>query len=103
MKVVYIAHPIGGDVQNNIVKILAIVKEINLTMPDVVPFVPYLADVMALDDNLPEHRARGIKNNSHWFEKRLIDELWVYGDSPGVRAEIQMAVDYDISTIWKIR
>lgn len=40
MKTAYIAHPVSGDVKGNVEKIIAIVRHINLTEPDIVPFVP---------------------------------------------------------------
>jgi len=54
MRICYIAHPISGDVKGNIKKVIKIVREINLAHPDVVPFVPYLSDLYALDDNNPD-------------------------------------------------
>ena len=35
MKVVYIAHPISGDIQGNLEKIRQIARIINLTEPDI--------------------------------------------------------------------
>lgn len=52
MKIVYIAHPIGVDVENNIKKVIAICRTVNLETSDIVPFVPYLSDLYALDDNI---------------------------------------------------
>jgi len=96
MKITYIAHPIGGDVKNNIERVLSIIKEINLTEPDVLPFAPYIVDLMALDDNIPEQRQRGIKNNAHLFT--CVDELRLYGDriSEGMQEEMSIARDYGI-------
>jgi hypothetical protein len=97
-KIVYIAHPISGDIQGNIQKILNIVKEINFTEPNIVPFAPYLVDVMALDDNDPEQRKRGISNNVAYFQSGIIKELRVYGDfiSKGVAEEIALARQLNI-------
>jgi hypothetical protein len=93
MKVAYIAHPVGGDVPGNIEKILKIVKQINRDEPDVVPFVPYLADIMALDDSVPEERERGIRNDTHLLEAGFIDEVRLYGPtiSTGMHNEIILA------------
>jgi hypothetical protein len=94
MKIVYIAHKLSGDIPGNIARIVSIVRFINLNMPDVVPLVPYLADVMALDDSLPEHRARGIVNDTVILSAGFIDELWICSDyetSKGVQAEIELA------------
>lgn len=101
MKIVYIAHPIGGDVEGNLKKILAIVRQINLTEPDVVPFVPYFVDCHALNDGVPEERDRGIKNDREFFIRRVFDELRLYGDriSPGMSAEIDLAKEFGIAVV----
>lgn len=101
MKIVYIAHPIGGDVKGNVRKILAIVKKINLNMPDVVPFAPYIADVLAMDDDIKEQRERGIKNDKEILMSGIVKELWLYGRkiSGGMEDEIETAFDYNIPVI----
>jgi hypothetical protein len=98
MTIAYIAHPIGGDVDGNIKKILEIVKDINLNEADVIPFVPYLADVMALDDNNIKHRARGIKNDHEILQRDCVDELRLYGEriSDGMVDEMFIAWDNQI-------
>lgn len=93
MEVHYIAHKISGDVKGNVDKILKIVREINMTEPDIVPFVPYLADVLGgADDSKPEERARGIKNDTHILKSGIVDALQIHGDelSAGVKAEISL-------------
>jgi len=89
MTIAYIAHPIGGDVKNNIDKVIAICREINLNEPNVVPFVPYLSDLYALDDTIPEERERGIKNGLEVLDRNIVDEVRLYGDriSFGMRQE----------------
>ncbi len=103
MKIVYIAHPIAGDVENNITKILEIIERINVMEPDVVPFAPYLGDVMALNDNDPEMRKRGLKNDHELIDRGFIDECWVYGDriSEGMRDEIFMFNDWGKEVVLK--
>lgn len=96
MKVVYIAHPISGDIEGNLKKINKIVRDINLSMPNIVPFVPYYSDLMALDDNVPKERARGFKNNTHLLKSGIVEELWAYGDSEGVRYEISLCKNNSI-------
>jgi hypothetical protein len=93
MVVAYIAHPISGDIEGNIRKVKAILREINLTEPEVVPFAPYLVDLGVLDDSIPEERARGIKNDHEFFNRKFIDEIWLYGDriSSGMWEEIKLA------------
>lgn len=98
MKVAYIAHPISGDVEGNIIKILDIVRSINLLEPDVVPFAPYIVDCQALDDATPKERERGIKNDIALFRKGFIDEVRLYGDriSNGMKHEIDLAMELGI-------
>jgi hypothetical protein len=103
MKIVYIAHPIGGNVADNIDKIKRIIRYINLSEPDIVPFAHYLVDLAALDDNNPLERARGIKNDIALLRAGFINELWLYGAkiSPGMQAEINLARELQIPIISK--
>ena len=103
-KITYIAHPVSNDVKGNIEKILAIVKEINLTEKNVIPFVPYLADILALDDSIPEHRAIGISNNLYYLKSGIVSEIRVYGDfiSKGVAEEIKLCIEYKIPVVYKL-
>lgn len=93
MKIVYIAHPISGDIAGNLEKIRQIVRQINLQYSDVVPFAPYWVDCHALDDNDPEERQRGITNDQEFFLRKVIDEVWLFGDriSGGMQTEIELA------------
>lgn len=112
MKIVFIAHPIADrtyqdgtrkTTQEHVQDIIDIVRDINLTMPDVVPFAPYIADVIALDDANEEQRNRGIKNDMELFERKVFDEVWVYGKelSTGVRNEIEKAMELEIPVLFK--
>lgn len=103
MKIVYIAHPISGDIKGNLEKIRLIVRHINLTMPDIVPFAPYWLDCFALDDNNPEERKRGIMNDTALLTRGFIDEMWLYGDkvSNGMAAEMALAKAAGIKVIPK--
>lgn len=104
MKIVYIAHPIGGDVAGNLERIRLIVRQINLTMPDVVPFAPYWLDCFALNDNDPHERERGIKNDNELFNRKFIDEVWLCGGriSAGMRAEKELAEKLGIPVVDKL-
>ena len=100
-KIAYIAHPISGDVSGNIQKILNIVRDINLTKPDVVPFAPYIADVLIMDDSKPEERSIGICNDLKILKSGIISELWIYGErvSGGMQAEILLAEELCIPIV----
>lgn len=82
-------------------KIQKIVREINLTEPDIVPFVPYYADCVAMDDSIPAERMRGIENGIELFKRGFIDEVRLYGDrlSGGMAAEIELAKSLNIPIV----
>lgn len=97
MKIVYIAHPISGDIEGNLAKIRKVVKSINLEYSHIVPFVPYYADVVSLDDTDSEQRARGIQNDHRLLP--LAQEVWLFGDwrkSSGCCVEVRLALDLGI-------
>lgn len=93
MKVIYIAHPISGDVAGNLEKIRVIARDIMLKDENIIAFAPYWFDCHVLDDNNPAERQRGINNDIAWFHKGFIDELWAFGDriSNGMKHEINLA------------
>jgi hypothetical protein len=101
MKIVYIVHPVAGDIHGNVQKILKIIREINLTRKDIVPFAPYIADILAMDDNDSAQRERGIDNGIAILGSGIIRELWVFGKkiSPGMEAEIHLAWEMSIPVI----
>lgn len=94
MKIAYIAHPVSGDVSGNIAKIIQICRTVNLEEPDVVPLVPYLSDLYALDDNDILERQRGIENDIAVIKSGIIKEVRLYGDkiSKGMKAECDLAI-----------
>lgn len=93
MKLAYVAHPIGGDVQANLASLRNIIATINREEPDTVPFCPYMADVVSLDDNIPEERQRGLKNTLYALGNCNVDELRLYGNSitKGMQQEVAIA------------
>lgn len=101
MKIAYIAHPIGGDVSGNISKIISIIRQINLAEPETIPFASYIADIYALDDNIPEERARGMKNSMTLLTAGFITELRLYGDkiSSGMQEEVVLAKQHGIPIV----
>jgi hypothetical protein len=104
MKIAYIAHPISGNILQNLGKIISIVRAVNLEHPDVVPLVPYFTDILALDDNIPAERQRGINNDIAILRSGVVNELWVYGnwqESKGCKAEIELARECGISVVFK--
>jgi hypothetical protein len=101
MKIIYIAHPISGDVKGNLERVRQIAQDITLKFDDVVAFAPYWFDCHFLDDNNPVERERGIRNDHEFFERSTIDEVWLYGDriSKGMEAEIKLAISCGIIVV----
>ena len=96
-KIVYIAHPIGGDVEGNLNKIQEIYLAISRNHPDVIPFCPYLATVMSLDDSVPNDRELGMEHNKVFFERGIIEELWWFNRiSSGVGKELGWCDEFEI-------
>lgn len=96
--IAYVAHAIGDDVENNLTDLRRIIKIINLTMPHIIPFCSYYADVVSLDDNIPEQRDRGIFNSSCILQSGVIDELYLTGFriSAGMEQEINHCIALNI-------
>lgn len=94
---VYIAHPMGGDIVGNKAKVLDICRTI--LSDRTIPFAPYLTAFEYLDDNDPNQRRMGMEMNRYFFEQKIIDVLLVCGDriSSGVRSEIKLALENDIT------
>lgn len=101
MKIVYIAHPISGDIEKNLKQLRKIVRQINLSMPGIVPFVPYYVDIVSMDDSNIYERQRGILNDKTLIEKGFIDEMWLTGEkiSKGMQAEKELAESLNIPII----
>ena len=101
MKIAYIAHPISGDIKGNLKRIELIGRKINLEEPEVVPFAHYFFDCYALDDDIPEERERGIKNDIALMRKGFIDEVRLYGDkiSTGMSYEVNLALELGIKVV----
>ena len=97
-KLVYIAHPVGGDVSGNIKKILQICHDVHKKDNSLIPFVPYMAALQYLNDDLQEERALGIQANMEHFKRKTMDEVWLCGPriSEGMKQEIKLAKEFGI-------
>jgi len=98
-KTVFVGHPIGGNVQDNLKKVLGICERIHTKT--VVPVAPYLVSLQYLDDKVVEDRRLGIEANLECFYRGYVDELWLFGDkiSAGMREEILIARKLKIPVI----
>jgi hypothetical protein len=103
MKVIYICHPVSNDVAGNLEKIKAIAREINLTEANVCPIAPYTLELSCLSDSDRFERNRGVRNGIELIERKIFDELWLFGDfiSPGMRFEIMKCNELGIPVVPK--
>lgn len=98
MKIVYIAHPIKGDIKGNLKKISEIGRKINLEEKNIIPFAPYYFDLNCLDDNVVAERKKGMLNNFELLRRGFVDEVRLYGNiiSEGMYKEIELCIELNI-------
>ena len=96
VKLVYIAHKIAGNVNENVKDVLRICREVHNR--DIVPIAPYLVAVQYLDNHLIEERELGIATNREHFKRKVMDEVWLCGSeiSTGMKEEIILSLKYEI-------
>ena len=101
MKIVYIAHPIGGNVAENRERIKAIGRQIIAEERDTMPFAPYFFDLEILDDGKQEERDRGLRHGLELIRRKFIDEVRLYGDriSSGMKDEILAAIGSNVKVV----
>lgn len=75
MKLVYVSHPIAGDVEDNLRKLKALFRKIVLTHDSVVPINSALLYIGALDEYVKNERELGIYLGDYLIVRS--DELWV--------------------------
>jgi len=93
-KVVYIASPLSGDVEQNLQFARQACRY--AMAQGAVPFAPHLLYTQMLDDGKPEERQLGIEMGSRMLGR--CDELWLCGDriSPGMAGEKELAEELGI-------
>lgn len=103
VKIVFVSHPISGDVKENVNKVLKICAEIHTR--NIIPIAPYLISLQYLSDEVVEDRELGMAANHECFYRGFVDELWLFGNqiSPGMIEEIKLAREMDIPVVSKTR
>lgn len=97
-KKVYIAHPIAGDIQENLRKVSRVCRK--AALEGVNPVAPYVAPLLTMSDEEESvDREIGIQMNCEILE--LCDEVWLTGPhvSPGMADEKQYAEMFKIPVI----
>lgn len=101
VKTVFVAHPIAGNIRENVKKVLAICESVHTK--EVIPVAPYLVSLQYLNDTIKEDRELGVIANLECFHRKYVDELWLFGDriSEGMRGEVVLANKLKIPVIPK--
>ena len=94
-KTIFIAHPISGDVEENIKKVLSICRVIHSQR--IIPIFPSLVWRQYLPQN-EETKKLAAQVNEEYFKRGMVDEVWFYGTmlSDGMRCEALLALNYNI-------
>ena len=100
-KLVFVAHPMRGDMAGNMEKVSAICARIY--GEGHVPIAPYLVSFPHLRNGAANERELGVEANLVSFERGFIDELWLYGDriSEGMKIEVALARKLGIPVVAK--
>ncbi len=100
-KLIFIAHPIRGDVAGNMKKVLAICEQVR--QEGHTPIAPYLLPLPPVHEEVMKDRGLGMWANLTTFERGYVDELWLYGDgiSEGMKIEVVLAKKLGIPVVAK--
>ncbi len=99
-KTVFIAHPISGNEEENLRKVLEICKELN--SQGIIPIFPPHSWRQYMEPGTDSKYWSGLVNEEY-FRRGMVDEVWLYGEtiSDGMKKEIRLAVSYGIPIIPK--
>jgi predicted amidohydrolase len=90
MRVVYMAHPVSGDVEGNLAKARILVRQLEEKHPDVAIVASWITECEIWDDADPEQRAAGMRRDMAVVAK--CDELWLVG--PHVSSGMALEEDH---------
>lgn len=87
----YVAHPLSGDLVGNVTRVRMWLRFLLEAEPDVAFGCPWLPYVEVLDDGVPAHRARGLRDCLAFVPK--FDGIVLVGGkiSSGMRLELDVA------------
>lgn len=99
-KTVFIAHPISGNEEENLRKVIEICKELN--SKGIIPIFPSHSWRQYLEPGTDPKYWSGLVNDEY-FRRGMVDEVWLYGEtiSPGMEKEIKLAISYGIPVVPK--
>ena len=96
MKIVYLAHPVAGDVESNLERAKRWMKWVETHHPSFAVIADWIIECQIWDDSNPEHRAAGFRRNLAIIER--CDELWLVGPrvSSGMAKERDHALRFGL-------
>jgi len=100
MKLAYMAHPVSGNVEENLKSAKRWLRWLTESREEPMTFIaPWITDCEIWDDSRPGDRALGLARCMEVISR--CDELWIVGGriSDGMRQEIAHAKRHDITTV----
>jgi hypothetical protein len=99
-KMVFVAHPMSGDIEGNRKKVIAICRRIH--SDEIIPVFPSFTWRLYLGDE-PKDKQLAREVNEEYFRRGAVDEIWFYGDrlTNGMEDEALFARKYGITVIGK--
>ncbi len=99
-RVVFIAHPMSGDIEGNMQKVVAICRAIHSI--ETVPVFPSALTRRYLDAHpASQDRQLAAVNIEQYFARGFVDELWLYGEevTAGMWHEVGLARRHNIRVV----
>ena len=91
-KVVYLAHPVAGNVEFNLANARRLLRKFILRYPTMTFSTQWILECELFDDSVPEEREAGLRRCLVLVSR--CDELWLTGRcvSPGMQREKALAL-----------
>ena len=112
-RLVYVAHPMSGDIDGNTEKVKKIIRFLTekekkrvadlerrgFQYQERLFVAPYLASIAVFDDRIPKERVWGTEINERMINNQAFNDLWLFGDryTEGMHREVRLAKIKNIS------
>jgi len=98
-RVIYMAHPVSGDVEANLARARRWLLWIYREHPDTAVVCNWILDCEILDDSNPDDRSMGLRHDLAIIER--VDAVWLVGGrvSEGMQAEADHAATVGVDVV----